>query len=369
MSTYKRGRYWHFKFKFAGQVIRESSKSTSRTVARGAERARRRELEESWGRIERRSLPPILSIAAGRWLETKLPHIAPKTAELYRLALSHLKPTFGGRLLCDIAADDIARYQARRSAAGAAGRTVNLDVGVLRAILKKHKLWSRISDDVHLVKERRDVGRALMPSEEARLLQEAGKRQYSDSSLYTVAVLALNTAMGSQEIRTLRWERVDLGGRTVTVGKSKTEARTGRVIPLNQAAWAVLAHWRGRFQEAAPGHFVFPACENHKLDPSRPVKSFRTAWRNATRAAGLKGLRFHDLRHTAITKLAETLTSEQTIMAIAGHVSRRMLEHYSHVRLEAKRRALDAIAAPEPAAEGAQKGAQSQIQSEGVHPN
>ena len=87
------------------------------------------------------------------------------------------------------------------------------------------------------------------------------------------------------------------------------------------------------------------------------------------RAAGLKGLRFHDLRHTAITKLAETVTSEQTIMDIAGHVSRRMLEHYSHVRLEAKRRALDAIAAPEPAAEGAQKGAQSQVQSEGVHPN
>ena len=227
MSFYKRGRFWHYKFKFAGQLIRESTKSTSLTVARGAERARRRELEESWGRIERRSLPPILSIAAGRWLETKLPHIAPKTAELYRLALSHLKPTFGGRLLCDIAADDIARYQARRSAAGAAGRTVNLDVGVLRAILKKHKLWSRISDDVHLVKERRDVGRALAPSEEARLLQEAGKRQYSDSSLYTVAVLALNTAMASQEIRTLRWERVDLGGRTVTVGKSKTEARTG----------------------------------------------------------------------------------------------------------------------------------------------
>ncbi len=55
-------------------------------------------------------------------------------------------------------------------------------------------------------------------------------------------------------------------------------------------------------------------------------------------------LRFHDLKHHAITELAESQASDQTIMAIAGHVSPKMLAHYSHVRLEAKRRALDALA-------------------------
>ena len=55
------------------------------------------------------------------------------------------------------------------------------------------------------------------------------------------------------------------------------------------------------------------------------------------------GLRFHDLRHHAITELAESQASDQTVMAIAGHVSPRMLAHYSHVRLEAKRNALEAI--------------------------
>ena len=57
----------------------------------------------------------------------------------------------------------------------------------------------------------------------------------------------------------------------------------------------------------------------------------------------LAGLRFHDLRHHAITELAESQASDQTVMAIAGHVSQKMLAHYSHVRLDAKRRALDAI--------------------------
>ena len=55
-------------------------------------------------------------------------------------------------------------------------------------------------------------------------------------------------------------------------------------------------------------------------------------------------IRFHDLRHCCITKLAESQASEQTIMAIAGHLSRKMVEHYSHIRMAAKRVALEGIA-------------------------
>src|SRR5271157_4428427 len=57
----------------------------------------------------------------------------------------------------------------------------------------------------------------------------------------------------------------------------------------------------------------------------------------------LAGLRFHDLRHHAITELAESQASDGTIMAIAGHVSPKMLQHYSHIRIQAKRTALDSI--------------------------
>ena len=63
--------------------------------------------------------------------------------------------------------------------------------------------------------------------------------------------------------------------------------------------------------------------------------------------SSLAGLRFHDLRHHAITELAEQ-ASDSTIMAIAGHVSPKMLAHYSHVRLQAKRAALDALSLTRP---------------------
>jgi integrase len=79
------------------------------------------------------------------------------------------------------------------------------------------------------------------------------------------------------------------------------------------------------------------------FDPTRHLKSWRSARRTLTKKAGLPGFRFHDLRHCAITQLAENGTSDSTIMAIAGHVSRRMLERYSHVRI-AKRNAVEALA-------------------------
>jgi integrase len=94
------------------------------------------------------------------------------------------------------------------------------------------------------------------------------------------------------------------------------------------------------------------------IDLTRQITAWRTAWRRALEDAGLK-IRFHDLRHCCITKLAERQASEQTIMAIAGHMSRAMVEHYSHIRMAAKRTALDGIA----------KQAQMAVSQAGVNQN
>src|SRR5215475_4587897 len=56
--------------------------------------------------------------------------------------------------------------------------------------------------------------------------------------------------------------------------------------------------------------------------------------------------RFHDLRHTAITKLAEQGVPDSTMKALAGHVHDKMLERYSHIRMAAKREAVAALALP-----------------------
>ena len=90
-------------------------------------------------------------------------------------------------------------------------------------------------------------------------------------------------------------------------------------------------------------------------DPTRPITSFKTAWTKVRQKAGVKG-RWHDNRHTLVTELAESGAGDEVIMSIAGHVSRAMLSRYSHVRMEAKRRALDEIAARQRAADEKRRG-------------
>jgi len=69
----------------------------------------------------------------------------------------------------------------------------------------------------------------------------------------------------------------------------------------------------------------------------------QTAWQKTKEEAGVRG-RFHDTRHTFITDLAESgQAGDETIRDLAGHVSKQMLKHYSHIRMQAKRRAVEAL--------------------------
>ena len=84
-----------------------------------------------------------------------------------------------------------------------------------------------------MLRERHDVAKALTLEQECRLLSVTAK---ADSACHTASVLALNTAMRRNEIRMLHWRQVDWERRTLTVGSSKTDAGTGRLIPLNATA-------------------------------------------------------------------------------------------------------------------------------------
>jgi integrase len=354
VSVYKRGKVWWYKFKFGGQRIRESSRSTSKTVARDAEFARRRQLVESFNSITPRKVSPQFSVASRDWLKTRTA-IAPATERSYKLAVFRLKKEFGTQLLSDISADDLAGYQVRRIREKVSNRTVNIELGVLRAIFRRYRIWEAISPDVTFLKESDSPGRAITADEERRLLDAASKSRCR--SLYPVIMLAINTGMRSNEIRYLRWGQVDFLGKSLIVGKSKTAAGSGRPIPLNPRAFAVLSQWRTLFPGAEGQHYVFPreryglATNDKKpcaydTDPTEPTHRWKVAWETVRKIAGVP-CRFHDLRHTFISRLAESQCSDSTVMALAGHVSRKMMERYSHIRNEAKRVAVDALSGAE----------------------
>ena len=177
----------------------------------------------------------------------------------------------------------------------------------------------------------------------------------------------------------MRWRDVDFIDRSLLIRRSKTRAGE-RLIPLNANAYQAVMRLRERSQflfgsDLQPDWYLFPSSEGYsKPNPTKSMSGWRSTWRRLTRTiscphcgklqdpAGncrhtdcqadistvksysMAGLRFHDLRHHAITESSESQTSDRTVMSIAGHVSQRMLAHYSHVRIEAKRKALDILA-------------------------
>jgi integrase len=370
VSLYKRGGVWWFKFRFAGQVIRESTKSNSRTVARAAEHARRRELEQGFNRIERQRAAQLFSVAAEDWLAAKKAHLAPRSVVIERANLKHLNPFFGRMLLCDIRGDDVARYQAARLQEGAAPKTVNLEVGTLRAVLRKNRLWFAIQPDVRMLRASDDVGRAISRAEETALL--AACQSSRSRSLYTAVVLALNTCARYSELRLLKWGQIDFAARTLTVGASKTEAGAGRVLPLNDRAFAVLGFWAGLFPCREPNHYVFPAERygaagngfknplTYDSDPAKPIGRWKEAWEAAKIRAGVQ-CRFHDLRHTGCTRMLEAGIPFSVIASIMGwsaSTTVRMAKRYGHIGQTAQRRAVEALCETVPEGDGAQNGAQ-----------
>jgi len=159
-------------------------------------------------------------------------------------------PPRGARLLSDLGAAEIGAYQRDRLAAGAAPKTINLEIGTLRAILLRHRIWQFVKQDVRILPVAESVGRALSAAEEAALLEACAAS--SSLALYPAVVLALHTGTRSIELRFLRWAQVDLVAQLVRMERSKTDAGTGRMIPLNSRAALTLLTWAANF----PCHVV-----------------------------------------------------------------------------------------------------------------
>jgi integrase len=360
MSVYKRGGVYWYKFSFGGQAIRESAKTASKTVARDAERARRRELELGINGLTKRERP-LFPLAAKDWLAMKLSTLTPLGARYYRQYIAKLSCHFGNRLISDITAEDVAELQRKRKAEGLSGRHINAEIGTLRAILRYYGRWAFISGRVGMLPQRSDVGRALNRDDEAKLLQAIGESH--SLSLYPFFVLSLDAGLRPSETRGLRRSNLRLEWRDgaiiegeIIVGRSKTDAGTGRVVPLTRRACAALTLWLSRFPNVAADAYVFPfhhvaiagyerrpCIHDVKLDQPMSPSSYKSAFHTARRKAEV-AFRFYDARHTFVTRLAENpAVSEETIRQLAGHVSPRMLGRYAHIRVQARRAAIASL--------------------------
>jgi integrase len=341
---------WWYDFTFAGKRIRESAKTTLKTLARMAEQKRRRELEEGFnGLADNRDerIRTISELAEAYLSEYRLRHKAVTFAEY---ALGNVKRHLGEHMAVEVAEKTIREYQSTRLKEKAAPKTINEEVGFLLRLLgdQGDGIRARLRRQKALkLATGKQVGKSYTPEEKERLLGAA--KAARSPVIYPALMMALHAGMRDAEIRTMQWARLDLFNPKpyVTVGDSKTEAGEGRTIPLNSELLEAMVEYSKwytkRFGTIQPGWYVFAFGKPWPKDPTRPVVSLKTAWKNARKKAKVEG-RWHDNRHTFITGLAESgEAGDETIRDMAGHVSRQMLKHYSHIGMEAKRRAVQSL--------------------------
>jgi integrase len=352
MSVFKNGKFYHYEFRLDGRRHRGSTGTANKQQAINEERRQRERLQKSYSQVleeeAREQQQKTVQRAADEFLQDYATKHQSVTYAKY--ALGHVKCLLGTRLIVEITPDVVKRYQTARLREKAGPKTINDEVMLLlrlccdqgdliRAALRRSKALKLPLPP--------SPGRPYSTEEKWRMLEEA--QTLRTPQMLAALALDLNTGLRDKELRQIRWGQIDLvHKKALTVGQSKSEAGTGRVIPLNATAMAALeAHvgwYTRRFGECKPEWFVFAFGSPLPKDPTRHITSFKTAWKKVREKAAVKG-RWHDNRHTLVTELAESGAGDEVIMSIAGHVSRAMLSRYSHVRMEAKRRALDGIAA------------------------
>jgi integrase len=294
--------------------------------------------------------------AAKVWFEFHVLRVGPGTRRHYTNCIRALTPFFSQLSLREIHVGHLEQYQSLRSSGSGGLRRagpslVNHELNTLSQILTRANLWASFVPHYRPLRlPRPKVGCALSSDEEARLFRKAGSNPRWLVA-YCCSLVTANTTAGPNEIRNLRMRDVDLDPPAIRITEGVKNEYRRRTIPLNApAAWALreLVTRARDLGATDPEHYILPhrAANGAKgFDPTRPISSWRGSWEKLRQAAGLPNLRMYDLRHHAITRLLEDEeVSERTVIELAGHVSRAMLERYSHIRMRTKKEAVDALA-------------------------
>lgn len=305
------------------------------------------------------------SRAAKHWLEYKsfaspsgrARFVSPRSLTDLNQYVETLNKAFEHKILNSIHAGHIRQYQLDRASGKVTGtgrevgpNKINQEVGTLIRILKYANLWTSDLGEIYmpLQREESDIPKALTPSQQSHWLNVA-KSTPDWAFVYWYSLLGLDCPLSTNEARGLRLGDIDLDNNLlmVRVRSSKNRYRT-RTIPLSDTArWAV-DRLIGRAAMAganSPQHYLMPFRNKHVWHPERPmtVSGIKKPWDAVRKAANLTWFTPYGLRHTSITRYAEAGTPMAVLMSMAGHMSRKMQEHYTHISEQAKRKAVQNV--------------------------
>ena len=233
----------------------------------------------------------------------------------------------------DINSFDIEKLKMERLKKGISKSRVNRYLALLKKMFNLAIDWGYLRDNpvrkVRFFSEKDNIKERILNLEEERKLLGAGSEH-----LRPIILTALHTGMRRGEILSLEWDQVDLTKRIIRV--EKTKSGKTRIIPISNFLFKELSSLK---EKNGKPDYVF-------LNPKtgKPIKEIKTAFNGATRRAGIKDLRFHDLRHTFASRLVERGVDLITVKELLGHHSVVITQRYTHSSSEQKRRAVENLA-------------------------
>jgi|SRR5271157_361499 len=255
MALKKRGKTWHTHFFVDGQRFRQSLDTSDWREAQAKEKALITQATQGKLAAGSQQFSKLsFGEAADKNLAERIARLAPRSVQTERERLRPLCAVFGSLKVNRITVEIVRTYMAGRKAANVANKTINLELGVLRGVLKRAKLWHLFLEEIKPLPVHTEIGRAMTLDEKLRLAKTAVMRpEWQNARL--AMVLALNTTMRGCEIKALRWYDVDFLSGTATIRKSKTEAGQ-RVIPLNEDALSAMRELYSRASAIEGAHLA-----------------------------------------------------------------------------------------------------------------
>lgn len=374
--------YWHSGTqRWAAEYIvgwKEDGRPDKRTVYGRTPEEVAEKLDQLRRQHKAGTLPVPNRVTVGEWADQWLNEVrtlrgkrgrglAKNTIEMYENAVRHIKEKYGTLRLRDLTGQHLSDLYVAMRQQGLGLRQCEIvhttAKQMLRAAVKAKLIPRDVSEDVaNPPRTDYDDPRALTPEEFARLLEAAKGTRW-----WYIFQIALDAGLTRGEVVALQWKHVRWQGQTAILSivqqgikHSKTEitpimktSNRRRTVPLSPEASAILREWRDQLRARAgldilPAEgFVFPQQPGGRPKFTLPTapEGVSHAFARFAKQAGIDGVTFHNLRHTAATWLAENDVPPKTAAYRLGHTLETMLKYYTRVMGRSQSRAAETMGA------------------------
>lgn len=335
MALYKRGPVWWMSFTHNGEQHRRSTETEDRKLAQRIFDKLKGEIAEGkWFEKPPGDGYTFKDLVDKYLAEYSAVNKAASSHKRDKSLADHLLQSFKDKYLPEITPAMISDFKLKRRDEGASPRTINYELTLMSHTFNiAIREWGLANDNpIKKVRKERvnnSIERWLTLEEEGLLLKASAKW------LQEIIIFAINTGLRQGEIINLKWSQVDMERRTITIYEQKN--RCVDTLPLNQTAVEVLKERETLKREDIDNVFY------NQSFRALQFRNLLRSYDNAVEKAGIKDLRFHDLRHTFATRLIQGGVGIYEVQKLGRWKSVTMVQRYAHHYPESLRSAIEVM--------------------------